>query len=370
MTKRRISVELPGNLERIWDLGSQAVQSSNFALIASVDECFLIRGYFWGSVVEDLLSDISGASYKILASYEEYYEAIAPETRDLGFIKPHPGKPAHWRPTDPSMYKISGVGFEELKELILKNLGSSLTTFKVDVHGGVLDGPHAYEAWSCDSRKPFFEARGIQKGDFYWTNLNDQVIHVLCKTLEDRIDESAPIDSDPPAQSQDRWNTNELFYRVELDAFVFKIFLRARDAKNQDVFLAIRNMLDFFFGSVHQLDYAKHDSMEFFSQYLGIEPEVLAKWFEIGEGTELFLGDLDRNYSGRRVDWVRPDYVTIQIQESEFDPSFGTVVNGPAVTYMESFSNWEKTDFNRVASEPYLARLRGQANNPALKPKL
>ena len=320
----------------------------------------------WGRSYSDedfLPPEIEDAHAELIASYEVFQEAVpefSPGPNDAPWATYRAARPAHWTPANPSMYRITGVGFDELKRRLLKDAYTSLTTVRLDENANVVEGQQTYEAWSRDSRKPFFEARGIPKGDFYWTNVNDQVIHLLGKTLEDRIDESAPIDADPPSKSEDRSSTNELAYRVELDAFVFKIFLKAKDANDQDVFLAIRNMLDFFFGSVHQLDYVKHDSMEFFSQYLGIELEALYEFFELSGGPELFLGDLDRCYAGHRANWVRPDYITIRIQESEFDPSFGTVVNGPVVTYTESLSNWEKTDFNRVAIEPYLSRLRRQ----------
>jgi len=379
MTKRRLSVELHGALSKIWTLAEEStfpMGSSRLTLIQKGEECFLLVGNLGLNCFVDwyphfLTSEGVDATGELIATVERYQEAIPeliPGPNSHPFAQYFEGRPAYWFPTAPSLYKVTSPGFDELKSRLLKKASISLTILNLDGDANVTSGPHSYDTWSVNSRRSFFEARGIQKGDFYCTTVNDEAINVL-SAIDVRADESDWIGTDDSSRD-DNPQANELVYRVEIDAFVFEIFLKAKSSSDENEFLAVRNLLNFFFGSIHLFDEMEQGFIEFLSKTLDIDSVLLSEWFEVGEDAELFLGDMSRSLPGERANWIRPDYITIQIQTSEFDPSFGTLVNGPVVTYTESFKNWEKTDFNRAAIEPYLTRLRRQAVQLSTKPKI
>ncbi len=378
MTKRRLSVELHGALSKIWMLGEEStlpIGSSHLALMQKGEECFLMVGDFsWKGLSweEDFLtSEVADASWELIATGELFHEAIpefTPGPNSYPWETFRAARAAYWEAVHPSMYKISGVEFEELKKRLLKDISTSLTTLSLDETANVISGPHSFEAWSIKSRREFFEVRGIRSGDYYCTTVNDEAINVL-SAIDVRADESDWIGTGDSSRD-DYPLANELVYRVELDAFVFEIFLKAKSSSDENEFLAVRNLLNFFFGSAHLFDECQQRMVEFLSKTLDFDSVLLSEWFEVGEDAYMFQGDMSRSLPGKQANWVRPDYITIQIQTSEFDPSFGTLVNGPVVTYTESFKNWEKTDFNRAAIEPYLTRLRRQALQLSTKPKI
>jgi hypothetical protein len=378
MTTKRLSVELHGALARVWNLGEAAtlpIGSSELALMEMGRAAYLMVGDFWGrrfySDEEFLAKDVEGASWELIATLEVFQEAIPeliPGPNSHPFAKYFEGRPAYWKSANPSLYEISGVEFQDLKRRLLTKIDTSLTILSLDEDANVISGPREYGAWSIKSRREFFEVRGIRSGDYYCTNVNDEAINVL-SAIDVRADESAWIGTGDSSRD-DNPLANELVYRVELDAFVFEIFLKAKSSNDENEFLAVRNLLNFFFGSAHLFDECQQRMVEFLSKTLDFDSVLLSEWFEVGEDAYMFQGDMSRSLPGKQANWVRPDYITIQIQTSEFDPSFGTLVNGPVVTYTESFKNWEKTDFNRAAIEPYLTRLRRQAAQLSTKPKL
>ena len=313
----------------------------------------------WGPESSDgdlLPPGLEDAHAELIASYEVYNEAIPESTsgpNDPPWATDRSARPAHWTPANPSLYKITGVGFEELKMRLLKDAFTSLTTARLDENSNMLEGQQTYEAWKGNSRRGFFDERGIADGDYFCSNVNDEAIDVLC-AIDGRLPGS--ISANTSGLS------NELVYRVELGAFVLKIYLKSEDASAEHEFLVARNLLNFFFGAVHRFDEREQSFIEFFAKHWSIEPELASRWFSEGEWAELFLGPLDRCFTGYREDWIRPDYIIIQIQTSVFDPSFGSEVEETVVTYVESQENWKKTDFERVLPGPYLARLRDQAN--------
>jgi hypothetical protein len=372
MTKGRINVELEGALAAIWRWGEESAVPSgaDLALIENGQECYLMfTNSSWGRGDGDLLpQEIGDATAELIAYYELYQEAIAefkPGPNDHPFATYRSARPATWTPTNPSLYKIDGAGFDELKKRLLKNAYTSIAAVRLEKGAKAVLEQKVFEAWRINSRRGFFEVRGITEGDYYCSCVNREVIDVL-SGIDVRMEQAIAISSDTSIV----WESNQLVYRVELDAFVLEIYLKAEASSAEQEFRATRNLLNFFFGAVHEIDGRNQMFIEFFSRYLKVEPELLYRWFEHEEWAELFLGDLERNLAGKSADWVRPDYITIRVQTSEFDPSYGALVDGPIVTFMESFNNWGKTDFDNVAIEPYLARLRGQAIQRSTRPQI
>ena len=372
MTKGRINVELEGALAAIWRWGEASASQSgvDLALLENGHECYLMfTNSSWGRGAETLLpEEIGDAAAELVAYYEVYQEAtpeFTPGPNDHPFATYRAARPATWTPTNPSLFRITTVGFDVLKKRLLKNAYTSLVTVRLDRSAMTLIEQQTFEAWSINSRRSFFEVRGITEGDYYSSCVNREIVDVLCG-IDVRMEQAIAITGDTSSD----WESNQLVYRVELDAFVLKIYLKAEGASAEQEFLATRNLLNFFFGTVHQYywDQSGQTSFEFLSKHLNVEPESLSRWFELGDDAELFPGDLERNLAGKSADWVRPDYIIIRVQTSEFDASYGALVDGPTVTLMESFSNWKRTDFNQVEIEPYLARLRRQAGKLSIKP--
>jgi hypothetical protein len=310
--------------------------------------------------LDSLNGALSNANWDLVESHKGFHEATSehvPQPNSAPWDVHKPERLDHGSEERPALYRLGGCTFEGLSKALLKSTFDSIRILELNA-GKVIKSEH-YPAWWQDlgsERREFFKQRGIENSRTYCTCLNEQAVDfILDWASKDAESGDRRVYSDWD-HNISQCGSNALFYLGSNGHYLFEIGITADDASEDEVFRSVQTLLDLIFEGAEQSVDA-----ECFEDFLENEFKIPKSITEQKLSGVCYLFFDDERFASYKRWWVTPDYVLIRIRHRTIDASFGTLVESEVQSLLESRTNWQKTDFERVDKSAYIGRLVRQS---------
>lgn len=230
--------------------------------------------------------------------------------------------------------------------------------------------------------REFFSHRQLSSGVFDINRINDAVIDLLLQKYDLKkiiwLMKYLPRLTDPEEEYESN-SSNCLGFDALNSAFFFQ-FDVTQDSLlgNDDLVKGLQAVFDFVFSRISEFVSSGTSFDEFLPSLLEVgQPELEGLLEPIG-GIDLFFDDWDEpgvddwRQGGDAGLWVSPSFVQVFLRRTKTDPSFGvpTEHSEQHLILTETRSNFERTKFEGIDPEAYIARLLRQTSEYAHIPHL
>lgn len=290
----------------------------------------------------------------------------------------------------PRLYRLSGCSKpEEYIDIASKKIYRDFV--RVDLGpSGSIEVTHFPAFSECkfendiSALREFFNRRGLRTGIFDINRINDAILDLFMQKeyVKTRVwlMKYLPRLTNPEEEYESN-TSNCLAFDAHNSSYFFQ-FEITQDPhfENRDLVEALHSVFDFVFRGIGEFVRSGASFEEWLPSYLEVAPSALETLLEpIGE-IDLFFdhwGDRSLHEGGPRQDgdaglWFTPRYIQVFVRRQKNDPSFGvpTEHSEQQLILTETIENYQRTRFEGIDPESYLARLARQTADNTHKEKM
>ena len=222
--------------------------------------------------------------------------------------------------------------------------------------------------------REFFSHRRLSSGVFDINRINDSVIDLLLQKYDLRkiiwLIKYLPRLTDPKEEYESN-RSNCLGFDAHNSAFFFQFDVtQESQLGNGDFVIGLQAVFNFVFNGISEFIRSGTSFDEYLPALLEVGQPELEELLEPIGGIDLFFDDWDEpgvddwRQGGDAGLWVSPSFVQVFVTRTKIDPSFGipTEHSEQHLILTETLSNFQRTQFEDIDSEAYIARLLQQTS--------
>ena len=230
--------------------------------------------------------------------------------------------------------------------------------------------------------REFFSHRRLSSGVFDINRINDSVIDLLLQKHDLKkiiwLMKFLPRLTDPKEEYESN-KSNCLGFDALNSAFFFQFDLtQDPQLENGDLIKGLQAVFGFVFNGISEFVSSGTSFEEYLPALLKVGQPELEELLENIGGIDLFFDHWDEpgvddwRQGGDADLWVSPSVIQVFLRRTKTDPSFGipTEHSEQHLVLTETRSNFERTKFEGIDPEAYIARLLRQTSEYAHIPRL